>query len=203
MTSPTPDQNQPHPIALLGGDPAQTAALAGSLGALGFQAAACPGLPLSEDLSAVIVDGPEAASLVTAIKAARPFLPVIALAPDCAAADAILIKPIRPQDLAAKLRALILGAGCQLGPWRFFETKRTLLDDRGGTVRLTGKETALLCHLLTTHAPASKEDLLTTVWGYAAKADTHTVETHIHTLRRKLGGDLLVTSGDGYRLVRD
>mgnify|MGYP002857436353 FL=1 len=34
--------------------------------------------------------------------------------------------------------------------------------------------------------PISKENILSNVWNYSADADTHTVETHIYRLRKKI-----------------
>ena len=34
--------------------------------------------------------------------------------------------------------------------------------------------------------PISKDNILSIVWNYAADADTHTVETHIYRLRKKI-----------------
>ena len=48
-----------------------------------------------------------------------------------------------------------------------------------------------------------RETLLAMVWGYNAKVSTHTLETHVYRLRRKLGdpaGEIIATEGRGYRL---
>ena len=34
--------------------------------------------------------------------------------------------------------------------------------------------------------PISKDNILSSVWNYASDADTHTVETHIYRLRKKI-----------------
>ena len=34
--------------------------------------------------------------------------------------------------------------------------------------------------------PLSRNFVLKTVWNYSSKTDTHTVETHIHRLRKKI-----------------
>ena len=51
---------------------------------------------------------------------------------------------------------------------------------------LTEKEIALLELFLSTKEPIPKEKILLQVWKYASDADTHTVETHIYRLRKKI-----------------
>jgi DNA-binding response OmpR family regulator len=74
-------------------------------------------------------------------------------------------------------------------------------DEQGRHISLTEKETAILLHL---HQAAprevGREELLDEVWGYAAEASTHTVETHIYRLRRKLGEEAVLTGETGYHL---
>ena len=51
---------------------------------------------------------------------------------------------------------------------------------------LTEKEIQLLELFLSEKKPISKDYILSTVWNYSADADTHTVETHIYRLRKKV-----------------
>ena len=53
-------------------------------------------------------------------------------------------------------------------------------------VILTEKEIQLLELFLSKKKPISKDNILSTVWNYSADADTHTVETHIYRLRKKI-----------------
>jgi len=51
----------------------------------------------------------------------------------------------------------------------------------------------------------SREELLADVWGYSSAIDTHTLETHVYRLRRKLTDEAaacLQTEAGGYRLIR-
>ena len=51
---------------------------------------------------------------------------------------------------------------------------------------LTEKEVQLLELLLNSEKPISKDDILSSIWNYSSDADTHTVETHIYRLRKKI-----------------
>ena len=53
-------------------------------------------------------------------------------------------------------------------------------------VILTEKEIQLLELFLDKKKPISKDNILFSVWNYSADADTHTVETHIYRLRKKI-----------------
>ena len=53
--------------------------------------------------------------------------------------------------------------------------------------------------------PISKDDILSSVWNYASDADTHTVETHIYRLRKKIidrfkDDKFILNNKDGYYL---
>ena len=53
-------------------------------------------------------------------------------------------------------------------------------------VILTEKEIQLLELFLSNKKPISKDTILSSVWNYSVEADTHTVETHIYRLRKKI-----------------
>ena len=54
------------------------------------------------------------------------------------------------------------------------------------SVILTEKEIQLLELFLYNKTPISKNKILSMVWNYSSDADTHTVETHIYRLRKKI-----------------
>jgi hypothetical protein len=62
--------------------------------------------------------------------------------------------------------------------------KKLIKDD--SFIILTEKEIQLLELFLESKKPISKNKILSLVWNYSADADTHTVETHIYRLRKKI-----------------
>ncbi|HEX6841883.1 MAG TPA: response regulator transcription factor [Stellaceae bacterium] len=137
----------------------------------------------------------------------------VILALDAGAID-YLAKPVRANLLMARLRAHLRqyeqceAASIPIGRFVLRAGEKLLLDSASGTeIRLTARETDLLKYLHRAGdrtVPQSR--LLTDVWGYHAGVDTHTVQTHVHRLRRKMGDDrrgggLIVTDGHGYRLA--
>ena len=70
---------------------------------------------------------------------------------------------------------------------------------------LTEKEIQLLELFLNIKKPISKDKILSTVWNYSTDADTHTVETHIYRLRKKIAdkfmdNNFIHNNKDGYYL---
>ena len=68
------------------------------------------------------------------------------------------------------------------------ETK-ILLDKNNSTIiKLTEKESGLLNFMLENKEKVLKKDeILTKVWGINERLNTHTLETHIYSLKKKLG----------------
>ena len=72
-------------------------------------------------------------------------------------------------------------------------------------ILLTEKEIQLLELFLTSKKGISQSKILNKVWKYAADADTHTVETHIYRLRKKIkvkffDDSFILNTDDGYLL---
>ncbi|KAA5605838.1 winged helix-turn-helix transcriptional regulator [Roseospira marina] len=121
-------------------------------------------------------------------------------------------RPVRLATLAAALKALVAErtpadrGTFDLGPFRCDPAGRTLVDRAGGrTLSLTEKEAAILECLHAAAASVSRDALMATVWDYASGVTSHTLETHIHRLRRKIEADprqptLLLKDSTGYRL---
>ena len=54
------------------------------------------------------------------------------------------------------------------------------------TLSLTEKEIKIITFLKNLKKPVSVEKLQSEVWGYKSKLETHTVETHVYRLRKKI-----------------
>jgi DNA-binding response OmpR family regulator len=128
-------------------------------------------------------------------------------------ADDVVTKPFRLNVLLSRLRehmrlsGRVADAVLAIGPYAFRPGSKQLSDAAGNkTVRLTEKEAAILEFLHRAGRTIARETLLGEVWGYNAGVTTHTLETHVYRLRRKIERDpanaqILVTEPGGYRLL--
>jgi DNA-binding response OmpR family regulator len=130
-----------------------------------------------------------------------------------AGANDYVARPFRLSELSARLRAQIRehdtseDAVLLIGPYHFRPGARTLHEPVSNVqMRLTQKEVTILkCLHRASGRPVSRQTLLQEVWGYSSAARTHTVETHIYRLRRKIEPDpanptVVVNDGGGYIL---
>ena len=72
-------------------------------------------------------------------------------------------------------------------------------------LKLTEKEVNTIIYLSNTKTPVSIDELQKKVWGYQSDIETHTVETHIYRLRKKIKAefgddDLIKSDKDGYTI---
>jgi DNA-binding response OmpR family regulator len=122
-------------------------------------------------------------------------------------ADDYLVKPFSPRELVARLKAVlrrgqaatatrVLSAGTvSVEP----DARRVSVD--GAAIELTATEFDLLAYLMTHPGRVyTREQLLSSVWGYAAAAGTRTVDVHVSQLRTKLGdaSPIRTVRGVGY-----
>ena len=52
-------------------------------------------------------------------------------------------------------------------------------------LKLTEKEIDFILFLKKKNSPQNVDSILHSVWGYSPNLETHTVETHVHRLRKK------------------
>jgi DNA-binding response OmpR family regulator len=128
-------------------------------------------------------------------------------------ADDYLAKPFSPNELVARVRALLrraqrgsapLGRTIAYGPI-VVDPERHTVSSSGHDVTLTAKEFLLLEYLLQHRGRVlSRDVLLTDVWGYRYTGGTRTVDVHVRRLREKLPllAEALVTVKQfGYKLA--
>lgn len=120
---------------------------------------------------------------VPALPGRPPMIGYLVLVPadqqPAVAAAAAAAQRIVPEPLVAP------GAG----PVRIDSVQRTATVD-GSTLDLTFLEFELLAHLVAhPQRVHTRDQLVTTVWGYGHVGDGRTVDVHIARLRRKLGAE--------------
>jgi DNA-binding response OmpR family regulator len=173
-------------------------------------------------MDAVLPDG-DGHAVCVRLRANGLSMPVILLngSDRVSAADdtTTIAKPFRLSELMTRLRARLEAhasngaavstpAPLRIGPYEFSPEEKALRHDAANLrIRLTEKESAILAFLHRMGERAvPRLELLREVWGYNPAVTTHTLETHIYRLRRKIEANpakacLLVTEAGGYRLA--
>lgn len=125
----------------------------------------------------------------------------------------IMVKPLSLSRFLDSIKAAInifensADGYLEFNRYILYPARKEILNCRNNeTTKLTEKEVAVIKYLYKNKDRIiGKNDLMQEVWGYAADADTHTVETHIYRLRQKVEQDdasaqLILTSDGGYQL---
>lgn len=167
------------------------------------------------------MDGRELCRLLRRRGVTCPLLFLSATASDAdvilgldAGADDYIVKPCRVGVLLARLRTQFRrfersdDAVLPIGPYLFHPRRKVLLEVQGNAkIFLTEKEAAVLKHLYRNRGKVvDRASIVRDVWGLRPDLDTHTPETHIYRLRRKIEPDLdkfqIILSGPhgGYTL---
>lgn len=131
-----------------------------------------------------------------------------------AGADDYLVKPLRKEELLARIGALARRASGRPSPRTGFrvgefeiDPDRRLVVRSGQAIKLTQKDFDLATFLFRNVGNlVSRGHILETVWGRSPELNTRTIDTHVSRLRTKLG--LLPENGwrlsaiyqHGYRL---
>ena len=72
-------------------------------------------------------------------------------------------------------------------------------------IKLTEKESNIILYISNSIKPVSIQDLQLNVWGYHSDLETHTVETHVYRLRKKIlatfdDNDFIKSKKNGYQI---
>ena len=126
-------------------------------------------------------------------------------------ADDYITKPFSMRELVARVNAALRRAEGSEANRPVFDDGSLRIDPatftvnfRGGEVRMTRKEFALLSELARNQGRVlTREFLLDRVWGVTYYGDSRTLDVHIRRLRQKLGDSTVIetVTGIGYRLV--
>jgi DNA-binding response OmpR family regulator len=175
------------------------------------------------DLMLPQVDGLEICRVVRA-NASTAAIPIIMLTARAEESDRIvgleigaddyLGKPFSPNELVARVRALVRRAqrttpAAAGRPVHYgsiaVDPERHIVTDGATPVTLTAKEFMLLEYLLQHRGRVlSRDVLLTDVWGYRYTGGTRTVDVHVRRLREKLpllATALATVKQFGYKLL--
>lgn len=128
-------------------------------------------------------------------------------------ADDYMTKPFSPRVLLAKVNALLRRFSVN-APVFVTAGKITIVPSAhdvyvdGQEITLTHKEYELLSFFMNNpNQIFSREQLLNRIWGYDYEGNTRTVDTHVKTLRQKLGSEgkqivTLIRSGYKFEVVK-
>jgi DNA-binding response OmpR family regulator len=125
-------------------------------------------------------------------------------------ADDYVTKPFSPRELVARVKAVLRRAQPQPETEDRLELDGVTVEVERRTVvageqrvELTAREFDLLAFLMRNRGIVfSRDRLLERVWGYERAVDTRTVDSHVKSLRQKLGvaGSIIQTvRGVGYK----
>jgi len=110
-------------------------------------------------------------------------------------ADDYMIKPVKPQEMIARVNALLRRSApadandnvLEVAPY-LFDVQSRSLSINNETIGLTQKEYDLALFLFRhTGRLLSRSYLLENIWGLNSGLQTRTVDTHISRIRKKLG----------------
>lgn len=216
-------------LLLIEDDPRLAARLAARLVSDGMivehaaSAERAPGVSELEGFAALIIDiglpGINGVEYIRRVRALGCTLPILVLSARGtweekveglnAGADDYVVKPVRAEELVARLQALLRRAAGQVstrlsaGGIELDQQQKTAWLD-GAPIDLTQIEFRLLqLFLLRAGHVLPHADILDHLYPAAKEREPNTVEVHIGRLRRKIGKDAIRTvRGLGYRLRR-
>src|SRR5487761_2203270 len=182
-------------------------------------------LALAETFDAIVLDlmlpGRSGLEVLASVRKAKPNVPVIVLTARGSVADRVgaleagaidyLVKPFAMPELVARLRAqlrasarvseaVVSGAGIEAN----LVTRRVMRE--GEQVNLSSTEFDLVLFLLRHRGRVlTRQEILSSVWGYRHDTATNNVDVYIGYLRKKLAlpdkpAPIHTVRGVGYRL---
>jgi DNA-binding response OmpR family regulator len=173
------------------------------------------------DLALPDLDGREVCRILRRNGIATPVIVLTAATSDAdeilsldAGANDVVTKPFRVSVLLARVRAHMrqyassADAAFTVGPYLYKPGARLLVERANGReIALSDTENSILRLLCrAAGAAVTRQELYEQIWGFKAPLDTHTLQTHVYRLRRKIEADpgeprILLSEHQGYRLV--
>lgn len=124
--------------------------------------------------------------------------------------DDYIGKPFSPRELVARMKALLKRSGAIKQSGQIFDFDGLHIDVAAHQITIDGEPTALtpkeydllVFFAARPHQAFTRDQLLNQVWGYDYFGDARTVDTHVRSLRDKLGpyrNRIATVWGTGYR----
>jgi len=102
-----------------------------------------------------------------------------------------IILPSSPLEISNRVTNLIIAK--KFNQNSFLKVKEYVVDKNERklkkenlSINITEREIQLIELLFNEKKPISKKNILKEIWKYAENADTHTIETHVYRLRKKI-----------------
>jgi DNA-binding response OmpR family regulator len=105
-------------------------------------------------------------------------------------------------EISLAKKQFLINSSIKIKDYSLDKNEKKLIKNNISLI-LTEKEIQLLELFLYNKKPISKNKILSMVWNYSSDADTHTVETHIYRLRKKIhekfsDGHFILNNKEGY-----
>ena len=106
--------------------------------------------------------------------------------------DDYVTKPFSPKELLARIKAIVKRTNNKEDNYNFDSLKIDKIAHEvyidSNAIKLTPKEYELLLYLVENkNIVLTREQLLSSIWGYDFYGDDRTIDTHVKTLRSRLG----------------
>lgn len=106
--------------------------------------------------------------------------------------DDYVTKPFSPKELIARIKAILKRSNTYIDCYTYktlkvdYKAHSLLIDNK--EIEITPKEYELLIYFIKNKTQAlSREQIINEIWGYDFYGDDRTIDTHIKTLRKRLG----------------
>lgn len=115
-----------------------------------------------------------------------------------------IVKLVEKINLGILKNNFISKSNIQIGRYSLNTNSREVSFEKK-IIKLTEKETKILIYLVKNDSSVKVETLQKDIWGYGKDLETHTVETHIHRLKKKFktffkDKDFILSTKEGYKI---